>query len=267
MTDVAKLAELPLPVVTLKEALPHLRRPFTPDAVRWKVQSTWGQNAGAVVVAYIDARLVVERLNRVCAGQWFAAYREAAKPSLLWCDLTLFQTTRSDVGESVKGASKDIVSDALKRAAVHFGVGVSIYAMKHARISMPDKRLRQAGKSLVITDEGHKWLRDVYGKWLERTGIPKFGEPLDHGDEYDVGLEDPDEAPVALADERAVELRGQIDAVYAEIRRLSPRSLPPAAHEKNVRDAESSHEQLEAYALRLGEILTRLKPQEEGKAA
>ena len=55
----------------------HLRRPFEPAAVRWKVQSV-GDGYG-IVVAYIDARLVVERLNAVVGGEWSDEYRVHAQ--------------------------------------------------------------------------------------------------------------------------------------------------------------------------------------------
>ena len=43
-----KAVELALPVGTLAEAVPLLRRPFTPQAVKFKVQATW--DGGALVV-------------------------------------------------------------------------------------------------------------------------------------------------------------------------------------------------------------------------
>jgi hypothetical protein len=51
--------------------------------------------------------------------------------------------TRTDVGESTEGLSKDLVSDALKRAAVPFGVGVSCYALPE--IKLFDAMRRSAG--------------------------------------------------------------------------------------------------------------------------
>src|SRR5690606_7091142 len=58
-----------LPVATLAEAIPHLRRPFTPEAIRFKVQSVFKKQDGTpfacLIVPYIDARLASERLNRV----------------------------------------------------------------------------------------------------------------------------------------------------------------------------------------------------------
>jgi hypothetical protein len=48
-----------LPVQTLAEAIPHLRRPFTPEAIRFKVQSVFKQQDGTpfgcLIVAYIDS--------------------------------------------------------------------------------------------------------------------------------------------------------------------------------------------------------------------
>jgi hypothetical protein len=37
----AALDRVRLPVETLAEAIPHLRRPFTPEAIRFKVQSVF----------------------------------------------------------------------------------------------------------------------------------------------------------------------------------------------------------------------------------
>src|SRR5690349_6945117 len=95
MSDKANLADEKLPVGTLAKALPHLRRPFTAEAVKFKVQTAW--QGGGMVVAYIDARLVVERLNAVIGDNWAASY-ETAGQGLMWCYLTLDGTTRSDIG-------------------------------------------------------------------------------------------------------------------------------------------------------------------------
>jgi hypothetical protein len=84
--ELAALADADLPVFSIREAIPHLRRPFAPAAVRWKVQTEWGR--GAVVIAYIDARLVVERLNAVCPTMWETRY-EASPEGGLRCHLTL----------------------------------------------------------------------------------------------------------------------------------------------------------------------------------
>src|SRR6185295_3920758 len=101
-SNLASLAEEPLPVESLKLALPHLRRPFTPEAIRFKVQAVFKDCVGCIIVSYVDARLVIERLNAVAADQWTAVYREAPNANHLWCDLRVFEVTHTDVGQSAK---------------------------------------------------------------------------------------------------------------------------------------------------------------------
>ncbi len=173
-----------MPVESFRDAAPLLRRPFTAAAVKFKVQATWPKDAptGGLIVAYIDARLAIERFNKVCPHLWSDHYRDAGN-GLMWCDLTVDGVTRSDVGE---GQGKALVSDALKRAAVHFGVGVSLYAIPKMMLDKASGELKpvQAGgkKSLALTPKGEARLRTVYAKWLSDHGSQAFGDPLDHGD-------------------------------------------------------------------------------------
>lgn len=182
----AEQAEPHLPVETFAEAVEHLRRPFTARAVKFKVQATWPKDAptGALIVPYIDARLTIERLNMVIPS-WSDAYRPEGKS--LWCDLTVAGITRTDIGTGYVG--KGLVSDALKRAAVKFGVGVSLYATPKIMLSKSDGHLRdvrtQRGPSLALTDAGDARCRDLYASWLARHGEEAFGPPLDHGDAAD----------------------------------------------------------------------------------
>lgn len=168
-----------------------------------------------MIVAYIDARLVIERLNKVVPDMWTEAYSDPIplnKGAMMWCHLTVGGITHSDVGESPKGMSKDLISDALKRAAVHFGIGVSIYALPQIKLFYGDgdKRLEKrqvsdgkGGKkpTLILTEYGHDKLRQGYAQWLETHGVELFGEPLDHGDVEGATI-DEDELPAetGLAD-------------------------------------------------------------------
>lgn len=303
------LADAELPVWALREVFPHLRRPFAPAAVRWKVQTEWG--SGAVVIAYIDARLVIERLNLVCPTMWETRY-EAAPGGAMRCHLTLTEIldtsygssgrsiTRSDVGvgqgrgegDKLKAAN----SDALKRAAVHFGIGVSIYAMKAVtlKVGENDHELRtqkrkkgpqkQEVQVPVIDARTEAALAAGYERWLERTGIGLFGPPLDHGDE--AGAAGVDERPAALAadqdaaaeagdeeagdgvpqvldDDRARELRMQAEGWYARLRRVAPRKLLPKAFQAQLVAASGTHVELEAFV----NGLEALVAEHEGAAA
>ena len=121
------------PCASLAEALPHLRRPPTAEAVRFKIQTVAGELAQ--IAPYLDARLVFDRLDLVCGERWAAEFEPLPKPLRsrpvdrngevrlppidVRCGLRLFELTRQDVGagEDPKAA----FSDAIKRAAVHFG--------------------------------------------------------------------------------------------------------------------------------------------------
>lgn len=167
------------PVDTFKDAYPLLRRPFTPAAVRFKVQATW--SSGALIVAYIDARLAAGRLNHVIPHKWSSTFDPVDKGLL--CRLTVDGITREDIGADYVG--KGLYSDALKRAAVHFGVGESLYVLPKMTLNEGQllKGKEYKGKrTFVLTPMGEAHCRSVYTTWLETDGIAAFGEPLDHGD-------------------------------------------------------------------------------------
>jgi hypothetical protein len=176
------------PVDTFTEAYPLLRRPFTPAAVRFKIQATF--NGGAMAVAFIDARLVAGRLNAVCPALWSATYERPENGKGLICHLTVDGITRTDFGVSDYENAKGDYSDALKRAAVQFGVGESLYVLpkmflKEGNLLKPIKRGNKT--SYALTPQGEAHCRMIYTDWLEQSGKATFGDPLDHGDQvFDV---------------------------------------------------------------------------------
>lgn len=177
------------PVDNFADAYPLLRRPFTPAAVRFKVQATW--ETGALIVAYIDARLASGRLNHVIPHKWSSTFEPVANGLL--CRLTVDGITREDIGSDYVG--KGLYSDALKRAAVHFGVAESLYVLPKMTLSEGNllRKKRVKGKdTMILTPQGEIHCRKVYESWLETVGVKAFGEPLDHGD---VIHDEPDEAP------------------------------------------------------------------------
>lgn len=182
------MTETQLPVESFREAAPLLRRPFEPAAVRWKVQTTHGSSG--LIVGYIDARLATERLNLVCPHLWSDDYTSAGD-GLLMCLLTVDGITRRDVGQ---GKGKALFSDAFKRAAVKFGVGVSLYALPQTWLSVSDGHLRAAGQGkerLFLQPAGIEHLRALYAIWLGTAQGASFGEPLSHGDAAEGSVGDP----------------------------------------------------------------------------
>lgn len=302
----AKLADEALPAANLQTALLHLRRPFAPAAVKWKVQSVWKSFKGGVVVGYIDARLVVERLNVV--WPWWETRYENAGNNALRCHLALFDPStenglgsylrleRSDVGvgggtETLKASN----SDALKRAAVMYGIGVPIYAMKAVtmRTGPGAKELGTYQRTVKVDGSPRKvdypqleqrnleWLQEMYSAWLEKRGEKLFGPVLDHGDELgaagvdgEVLVEDGEEAEraaadvaqdaaevgPALEDDRAKQLVSDIEAAYLEMKTVAPAKLPPRAFQAKLqRAAATSHEELEGLLAQVREITASSK--------
>lgn len=192
-----KPEQLEVPVGSLEEAIPLLRRPFTVDAVHWKVQASFRNFGSALIVPYVDSRLVTERLNTVCGAGWQIGDPERALAPYvtveggLLCNLVLFGIPRADVGSGYAGNAKGLHSDAFKRSGVKFGIAVSLYAFPKTVLDVDehgllDKRIiktRKGDKTInVLTAKGEEHIRGVYRMWLESTGVPVFGRPLDHGD-------------------------------------------------------------------------------------
>lgn len=140
-----------------------MRRPFAPDAMRWKLED-------GVALPYIDRGLVVDRLNLVIPDRWSDAYDPLDGRHLL-CQLTIDGVTRQDVGEG--DTFKERYSDALKRAAVKFGVGAYL-------LRLPRVRIRHD----TITPRMLARLRADYAAWLAGPGVV-LGEPIDHGPSSD----------------------------------------------------------------------------------
>ena len=207
------------PCATLDEALPELRRPPAPGAVKFKIQHTAGDYAQ--IVPYIDVRLVYDRLDQVCGGNWSAAFSplptelvperapgdDEPPPLYVRCRLTVCGVTREDVGDGED--PKAAFSDAAKRAAVHFGIARAIYALRAPWLEEGDAdselRRNRRGK-LVVDTRTDAWCRHQYERWLEDRGIQRFGEPLDHGDDQRVAAAQPSpERPAAAPAEAEAE--------------------------------------------------------------
>lgn len=194
MTMNATAAATPLddrfPLDSLRAAARELRRPFGPMALQWKIQTQWPRDAritGGLIVCYIDRPLVVDRLNVLVPHLWNDEFVDLERDHTL-CRLTIDGVTREDVGEG--RTLKARRSDALKRAAVHFGVGVSLARIPKSRLQVANGHLdvrsyqTSSGERFAaeITQKGLDYLRDRYGNWLDKVGERTFGPPLDHGD-------------------------------------------------------------------------------------
>jgi hypothetical protein len=130
------VATLPAPTVVAPSVADLLREPFAPEELKFKPQVVKGDRALAVV--YVDARTIQERLDRVFGpAGWSTRFTPLADGTVM-CDLSCrFDgewVTKGDVGSPSEQPDagdrmKASFSDALKRAAVHFGLGRYLYRL------------------------------------------------------------------------------------------------------------------------------------------
>lgn len=154
------------PTIITTETLKQLSQPMPLQHFGIKIQAFYESKAGkqseALIACYIDARAVQSRLNSVIGpGNWSFRWETAAaegKSVVVRGKLTVLGTVHEDVGtgEGIE-AWKSAVSDALKRCAVHFGIGAYLYDIpklhwpaegnkQHARLVEEEKLLQQMHK-------------------------------------------------------------------------------------------------------------------------
>jgi len=114
--------------------LEELKHPFPPADIEWRVQQSGEKNGKpwAMVLAYVTNRAIMDRLDAVCGPEnWENAFTTGPGGGIL-CGLTIHLDGRSvtkwdgaentDI-EAVKGG----LSNAMKRAAVQWGIGRYLY--------------------------------------------------------------------------------------------------------------------------------------------
>src|SRR5579875_1572215 len=134
----------------------RLREPFDPKEVDFRAQGRPNEQTGkAQVVAYIDARVVQDRLDAVVgAGNWSFEWEplviDKGEVMIAKGTLTIFGVSKADAGTASNfEQSLGAVSHCFKRAAVHWGIGRYLYSLpmnwvpveKNGRI--PEATLRE----------------------------------------------------------------------------------------------------------------------------
>lgn len=208
------------------ETVKKLRQPFAPEHIRWKIQSNPKDGEGekyAVVVVFVDARTVAAHLDDVAPGQWTTEYTlppiTVGHPALE-CRLTVCGVTRADVGtvepsKSDDSDTKDLYSDALKRAAVQFGIGSFLYRFPQVRA-----KVEQFGRTWYITREAQADLKALTQTVLSGADrLPNFKSLKVSGYNPDgmaalVGNEE--QGPPPIGEERAHKLRAQLSAMLKD---------------------------------------------------
>lgn len=147
--------------------LSDLSAPFPKDAVHWRVQGTPYKSKSngtysAMALAYIDARDVMDRLDEVCGPENWQDEYTVTPSGLTICRIGIQVSDdwvwKSDgAGETAVEGKKGGISDALKRAAVHWGIGRYLY-----RLDSPWVRceVKERGEKVYWKS----WIEDPWSK-------------------------------------------------------------------------------------------------------
>ena len=136
-----------------------LECPFPPGAVSWRIGRKSKDGKSAMLLAYIDARDVMERLDRACGFEnWQCRYTLAAD-GLIICEIGIrigneWVWRANGAGDTHVEAEKGKCSDAFKRAAVLWGIGRYLYGLPSPRVAI-----------------------DQYGKWEKDPALPEWATP------------------------------------------------------------------------------------------
>ena len=208
--------------------LARLRDPFAPEDIEWRVQTAGEKNGRpwARVLAYVTNRAIMDRLDEVAGvGNWRNEYQAGPAGGVI-CGLSI-RVPRPDGGaewvtkwdgaensdvEPVKGG----LSNAMKRAAVQWGIGRYLYDLEEGWAPVTEH-----GRFSAKTKDG-KWF-----KW-DPPELPTWAVPR---------------APSASAEQlaRVETLLARVtdERVAAGVRKRVDEGLTAAAAEDAIRFLES----------------------------
>lgn len=139
-----------------------LTAPILPNEIEWRVQSQTSTGK-LIVVPYINNRCVMHRFDAAFGAEnWTSEFREIANGFI--CRLTVSINDRTIYRED--GASKTNIepekggiSDAMKRAAVQFGLGRCLYDYPRVFIEcegkfIPDWAYDKLDKLVIWINDG-----------------------------------------------------------------------------------------------------------------
>ena len=143
-----------------------LHQPFPPSEIEWRVGSTNADKTSGLALGYLTARHVMDRLDAVCGvANWQDRYEFHGTRTICYLSIRIgdeWITKADGAGDSDVEAEKGAISDALKRAAVKWGIGRYLYDLGNIWVD-----IEPAGRSVRIK-------RDQYAK-LESALARQFG--------------------------------------------------------------------------------------------
>lgn len=167
----------------------ELGKPFPASDVSWKIQFTSRDKTKAMVVPYLDARAIADRLDSVVGqynwkdeyAMWHCYTETSKKPdkndkhiNSQLCTIYIYDDERKEwIGKTDGAENTDIepvkggLSDSLKRCAVKWNIGRYLYSFEPVWVNLSEEYGR-----FVIDKNEYKRLEQIYND----TVIKIFGK-------------------------------------------------------------------------------------------
>ena len=166
--------------MTPSEILHALKEPFPVEVIHWRIGATNGDKTKGIALAYVDARDVMKRLDEVCGiDGWQCKY--VLDGNIAVCELSLringeWIVKADGAGETDVEGEKGKLSDALKRAAVRFGVGRYLYYLPNEWVP-----IKPAGKShkIVSPPSLPSWAKPGKHRWKAGESAEIYQQVID----------------------------------------------------------------------------------------
>lgn len=161
-----------------------LKAPFPPEKVSWRLGSTNidrktnkpydGKSPSGIALAYIDARDVMDRLDEaVTPTNWQDKYEFIGARTIACLSIRIgdeWISKHDGAGDSAVESEKGAISDALKRAAVKWGIGRYLYDIEGPWVQIVPK-----GRSWVIAKNEYSKLQALLpGAKIEGSDLPDY---------------------------------------------------------------------------------------------
>lgn len=151
----------------LEEKIKALTQPWQHSEIKWRVGAMTKDKKKTMPLAYIDARVVMERLDSVVGVEnWQDRYEFHDKRTMCYLSIRLndeWICKADGAGDSDIESEKGAISDAFKRASVKWGMGRELYEMKCRWMPVNEYKqldgnpwdfvIQQNAKPVVVTPE------------------------------------------------------------------------------------------------------------------
>lgn len=126
------------------EKIQQLAAPFKDDEIEWRIGSTTKDKKKGMMLPYVTNRAIMNRLDEVLGWEnWKQEFREMHKGIVCALSIRLDRDkewiTKEDGADLTNiEATKGGLSDAMKRAAVQFGIGRYLYEADSVWVELND---------------------------------------------------------------------------------------------------------------------------------